>query len=66
MRLRTPHLRAVLHKGRDDLWYVRITSGNGEPWFTSEGYDTPANARRSAGDFEKACGIKLTVVMEAA
>lgn len=44
-------LKFIVHPGTDGKFYVRITSANNEPWFSSEGYETRHGAHASIHDF---------------
>lgn len=44
--------------------FVRVTTGNGQPWFNSEGYSNASNARRSVRRFCKAAGIKKFEIVD--
>jgi uncharacterized protein YegP (UPF0339 family) len=44
-------IKFVIVADSDGQYHVRVTSGNNEPWFTSEGYPDKATAEESAENF---------------
>ena len=50
-------MKAVVFRGHNGGWYVRIVAANGEPMLVSEGYVSKWNAKRAA----KKWGIPVEV-----